>query len=104
MASGEIHVNDIGTAFRIVVRDEDNRVVDLGPSTTRTMLFQKPSGDVLKKPASLTGSGSDGRMQYVSASGDLSEPGKWKYQGHVVFPSGSWYTDVIPFRVYPNLE
>jgi hypothetical protein len=68
------------------------------------MLFLKPSRALLRKNAQLTTDGTDGRMQYVTASGDLDEDGQWKWQGRIVFPSSSFYTDVQKTRVHPNLE
>jgi len=43
-------------------------------------------------------------MEYVTASGDLDEDGGWKYQGRVVFPSGSFSTDIQKVKVFKNLD
>ncbi len=105
MASGEIHVGDVGTAFRLRVRDEDDRIVDLNETVLRTILFRRPvSLDVVEKVGVFTNDGTDGLLQYVTESGFLSEPGHWKYQGYLVTPSGAWYTDIQKERVFPNLR
>ncbi len=105
MASGEIHVGDVGIAFRLQARDEGDRVVDVSGASLRRMLFQRPDGGgTLTKAASLTNDGTDGLFQYVSASGDLDVPGGWKYQGYLEMSGGSWHTDVHKFKVLPNLD
>lgn len=103
MASGEIRVGDIGTAFRLTVRDEGNRVVDIGGATTRQLLFRPPSSATVRKAAVPVTDGSDGMMQYVTVSGDLSEPGTWRMQGYIEISGDAWHTDIVKFRVYENL-
>jgi len=103
MASGEIHVGDVGTAFRFVVKDEQGAVMDLSAASVLKIFFDKPSSAVLEKTATLVTDGTDGQIQYVTRAGDLSEPGTWKYQGYIVVPSGVWWTDIHKFKVYANL-
>lgn len=104
MAIGEIHKNDIGTAFRATIKDETDTVVDISSATTLQMLFLKPDNSLLTKTASLVNTGTDGKMQYVSASGDLDTCGWWRSQGFVRIGSAEWYSDILRFQVHDNLR
>ena len=52
MAREEVHVGDIGTEFRALVKDGDT-VVDLTDVSTLEMFFEKPDGTTVTKAASL---------------------------------------------------
>lgn len=104
MAAEEIHVNDIGTVFEVTVMDGAN-VLDISSASSLRILLRKPGGNVvLDKAAVLSGDGTDGKMRYVSVADDLDIAGKWKIQGFVQNPAGSWHTDVDSFRVYRNIQ
>ena len=55
------------------------------------------------KTAVLTNTGVDGKMQYTTVADDLDIEGKWKIQGKVVLPTGTWRSDISSFKVYANL-
>lgn len=102
MPSDEIHYNDIGTIFRGTIQDGSS-VVDISGATTIQMLFNPPGGATRTKTATLTGDGTDGKMQYTTVDGDLNVLGVWQWQGQVVLPAGTWRTDVKTFVVHSNL-
>ena len=103
MTEQAVHVADIGTLIEVTVMD-GAQVVDISGCTTRQIYLQKPSGSVLQKTASLSGDGTDGKMRYVSQSGDFDQHGFWYVQAYVVFPSGKeWHTTTESFPVHPNL-
>jgi len=99
----EVHVGDIGTAFRVTLNDCDV-VVDLTGQTTIEILFLKPDGTALTKTASIyLGDPTLGIIEYLTVLGDLDQEGTWKIQGHVVLPTGEWHSDTEKFKVYTNL-
>lgn len=100
----DIHVGDIGTAFVVTIKDESNNIVDISSASSKTISFRKPDKTTLSKTASLTTNGTDGKMQVVTASGDLSVKGRWIGQAKVVFAGGQWYTNVFSFEVEGNIE
>jgi hypothetical protein len=104
MAAGEIRVGDIGTVFECTVRDQDGKVVDISSASTKQMIFKTASGKTLTKTASLSSSGTDGKMKYVTIAGDLDKAGGWIVQGKVTLPGGTWKTDWSKFDVYGNLS
>lgn len=106
MAIDEIHQHDIGTKFKVQVRDQDDAVVPLASGDVLTYLFSKPDASVVNKTPHFVTNGADGWIQYVTtASGDLDQAGLWRLQVYVnlVSPSGTWHSDIGTFRVWPNL-
>ena len=59
---------------------------------------------VLTKTASFYTDGSDGIIQYTTINGDLDTAGEWGVQAYIVSASGTWHSDIIPMRVYPNVS
>ena len=43
MSCAEIHLNDIGTRFKVTIYDGDD-IVDLSTYTTKEIILSKPSG------------------------------------------------------------
>lgn len=101
--NAEVHVADVGTIFEATIRDQDGTVVDISAATTKQLLLRKPDGTLLTKVASLTTTGTDGKMQYTTVANDLDQPGLWRIQGYVVVGAGSWHTDIYDARVHPNV-
>jgi hypothetical protein len=99
----EVHLNDVGTIFRMTLVDSDGAAVDLSSSTQKQLIFQKPSGATLTKTAVFYTDGTDGKIQYTTQSGDLDELGEWKWQAYIVNPVGSWRSNIDKFRVYGNI-
>lgn len=105
MAAEEIRKDDVGTVFKLEIKDQDGAVVNVsGTSVPKDIIFRKPNGTILTKTASYTTDGSDGFIQYTTGSGDLTPVGNWEYQGFVSINAGSWKTDIKNFKLYKNLE
>ncbi len=103
MAANEIHFGDIGTVFKVTIKD-DSTVVDISTASTKQIVLKKPSGEKLTKTANFLTDGSDGIITYTTISGDLDEAGMWKIQGYIVLSGGNtFYTDINAFKVYRNL-
>jgi len=101
MAS-EIHVNDIGTKFLATIKD-DSEVVDVSSAISVTMMFKKPDDEVVQKAGVFDSDGTDGKIYYSTAVGDLDEAGQYKLQAKVVLSTGTYYTDIYTFKVHCNL-
>ena len=103
MSQQEIHVGDIGTKFEATVKD-DGVVVDISAASTKQIIFKKPDGTVVPRNASLSGTGTDGKMYWTTTQAtDLDQAGLWQRQGVVALSGGSWHSDVQSFTVYENL-
>jgi len=104
MSANEIHKSDIGTLFKVTIKDGDTAVDISSASVTKQIVFRKPSGTLLTKAASFFTDGTDGILTYTSISGDLNEIGSWKLQAYVVLGSNEFRSDLASFKVHRNLE
>ena len=102
MAANEVRVGDIGTRFKVTVKDGAS-VVSLSGATTKQIILKKPDGTKLTKSAEFSSDGTDGVMHYDTVSGDLDVAGIWKLQGKVVISAGTFSTDIYSFKVHRNL-
>lgn len=103
MSINEIHVGDVGTQFRLTMKDENGAAVDVSAATTKQILFRKPDGTTLTKAASFGTTGADGVLTYTTVANDLAQDGGWEVQAYAVLPTGSWHSDRTAFVVYPNV-
>ncbi len=101
--AAEIHVADVGVAFRLTVRDQAGVAVDLSENETLTVKFQLPNKTVLTTEGTLYTDGTDGVVEYTTIAGDLSLAGRWKVQAIVDIPDGEFHSNVHKFRVFANL-
>ena len=103
----QIQKNDFGTVIRVTVQDlqanGSTLVLDVSAATTAQFILRKPSGAKLTKTTSFTTDGTDGNIEYTTIAGDMSESGDWKLQVYLIFPTGSWRTDIGSFNVCDNL-
>ena len=102
MAKNEIHYADIGTAFEITLQD-DSTVVNISAATTKQIIFQKPDGTTVTETADFVTDGTDGKIQYVIASGDLDTVGTWSIQAKIIISTNTWYSDIQTFEVHGNI-
>jgi hypothetical protein len=99
----DVHVGDVGTVFRLEVRDQDDAIVDVSGATTMNITFKKPSGTTAVKTAVHATDGTDGLIQYITVSGDIDEAGVWQYQGFIDLPAWEGHTLPVAFPVRRNL-
>lgn len=101
--AAKIHLNDIGTKFNFNIVDESGIVIDLSVSTFKELRFKKPSGAIVTKTPVFLTDGTDGKIYYVTISGDLDEVGEWNVQFKTDLPSWQGYSDIGKFKVYTNI-
>jgi hypothetical protein len=102
MSAEEIHVNDIGTVFKILIKDGED-VQDISTASTKNIIFLKPDGTSVTKSGTFTTDGTDGYIQYTTVLDDIDLVGIWKIQAHIIMGTLNFKTDISPFRVYANL-
>lgn len=98
----DIHVGDIGTAFRVTLT-EDGVPVDISTATLINLILSKPDESIATKTAVLYTDGTDGIIEYRTVSGDLDQAGKWKAQVYVELFGWSGHSAAFSFRVIDNL-
>ena len=99
----EIHLNDVGTVFKITIKDQDGSVVDVSSASVKQIWLGKPKGGKLTKTAEFDTDGTDGVIKYTSISGDLNVTGTWEIQAHVTTPAGTWHSTIDTFEVKNNI-
>lgn len=104
LASANIHVGDTGTIFLATVYKQDGTVLDtLGDATDMELILTNPSGVSSSHVPLLYTDGTDGKLYYELADGDIDMKGKWSYQIKLEFATKVWRTTVVNFTVSPNL-
>ena len=99
----EIHIGDIGTAFRVAVVDSSDVVIDISTATTQEFSFRKPDGTTITKTTVFDTDGTDGIIKYLTIADDLDKSGTWYIQAKVILPTGTWHSSTGSFEVYNNL-
>lgn len=100
----EIHLDDVGTIFRVTIVDCDDVFIDISTASVKQLVFKKPDGTSVTQTAVFFTDGTDGILDYVTVSGDLDLVGEgWKIQGKVTLATGNWSSDIGTFPVYDNL-
>lgn len=95
-----IHDGDVGTVFTVTMKDEDGVVVDISSFTTRQLLYRKPDGTVDTQTAAFVTDGTDGKITYTTAAGDIDLPGNWRIQPKLTKAGGVLYGSAGDFEVY----
>ena len=103
MATREIHKNDVGTLFKITIKNEDNEVVDISSATVKKIILRSSIGIAKEFTADFLTDGTDGIITYITIDGNLNVIGEWQMQAFVTISSGSWNSDITNFTVYDNL-
>ena len=102
--SNNIHENDVGTRFTVVIVDDDTgEAIPLQQATVKNIAFKPPIEASFTREATLTTDGSDGSIYYDTVDGDLTPVGDWEVQGQV---EGSTYensSEIKEFKVLPKL-
>lgn len=101
----DVHLNDIGTIFELTILDQDDAVVNVSSAVgagTKVIRFEKPDGSVVSQEAVFSTNGTDGKIRYVSLSGDIDQVGTWSMQGFVNITAGEFSTECPEFPVRPN--
>lgn len=95
--------NDVGTAIEVTIQDVAGTVFDISGASTKTLYLRSPSGVVTTHTATFSTDGTDGKVQYVTVTGDIDEIGEWRAQVYLVTATGSWRTSQDKFEVEPIL-
>lgn len=103
MADGkpEVHVGDVGTLYKVRVRDEDG-AFDPSGATTKQIIFKMPGSVVLTKDATALQDGTDWYLTYQVAAADgangaefHARAGRFSMQAYLAWADGSqFHSDV----------
>jgi len=97
----DYRVNDYGDIFELTVKDSGGSVLDLSGATTQELRF-RCSNVSLEKTSSFTTDGTDGKVRYTTATGDLSRAGSWEIWAYWVTSSTGKESTTAQFTVEEN--
>ena len=98
-----VHNGDIGTVFELTIVDTDKVSIDVSTAAVKYIYFQDPTGARMRKTATFTTDGTDGKIEYVTIAGDIDEVGTWQVQGYAETSLGKFYTEKMSFQVLSTL-
>lgn len=69
-----------------------------------TLEFARPDGTTFSRTAVLDSTGTDGKLKYVTVTGDINQAGRWQCQAAATI--GGWVgrSDVHSFVVRENVS
>lgn len=102
MSANEIHVGDVGTLFKINVKD-GAAIVSLTGTTSKQIVFKRPDATTYTGNLSFYTNGSDGIVTFLITSGLLNQQGVFQFQVVYTNAAGTWHSDLVSFDVWPNL-
>lgn len=99
----KFHLNDIGSVIVITLRNE-GLPVNLSQTTVRQLQLRKPGAAAnIIRTANLVTDGTEGKMQYTWAAGDLDIVGTWLLMVYIESPTLHLHSDIVQFEVDKNL-
>lgn len=90
----EMREYDIGVELLTTVTS-DSVALDVSSASTIQFRFLKPDGVEVTKMGSFKTDGTDGKVKYVTADGDLDTQGIWRYQVRVILSGGQDLTSTV---------
>ncbi len=103
-AQAEVHVDDVGTRFKLTLEDGDGTAVNIATATVKEFVFRRPDGTTLEVDASFFTDGSDGILYYDTVDGDINMAGQWKVQAYVLMTGFGGHSEERVFQVHKNLR
>ncbi len=90
-------------ALQVQVVDQDGNPVDLSSALLLTLWLLAPGGAAVPVTAALVSNGRDGKLQYITNSGDLPQAGLWGVQAALNYGGNLLTTRWAYFAVEPNV-
>ena len=93
------HVSDVGAVRELAVK-EKGEILDVSGGTAMQITVFRPNATSFTRTATFVGTGSDGKVQWVTESGDLTVEGV--YHDQLLLTLGAWTgsADRGSFSVY----
>ena len=98
-----VQAGSIGTVIEFQVLGQDGAPLDISNAVSKKLIFKRPNGTTVEKPAVFTSDGSDGRLQVVSVENDLEPYGAWQIQAAITRPGLNGRSEVERFGIDRNL-
>ncbi len=93
------HVSDVGAVRELTVK-EKGVVLDISGGTSMQVTAFRPDGTSFTRTPTFVGTGSDGKVQWITESGDLTLEGVYHDQLKLTLGSWTGSADRGSFTVY----
>ena len=95
-----IKIGTVGYVLRLTIRDEQTRMpINLSNATIKQIILISPRGQEKVFSASFTNDGVDGKIQYTTQAGDITEGGDLKLRAYFSTPSLTGITSEVTLQV-----
>ena len=96
-------VGDVGVQLVVQVLDQDGVPVDVSTASSLVIRIGYPDGTSADRTASLLTTGTDGRIKYLTISGDLPQAGDHSIQARVTIAGSLKSSQLGMFVVNQNI-
>jgi hypothetical protein len=86
------------------MQDSESAAIDVSAASTITFYLVKPDNTVATRTGTFYTDGTDGKVQYVTISGDLDQIGLWSVYVYVVVSGQELTSDETSFFVYASTQ
>jgi hypothetical protein len=94
-----VRLNDVGTVFKVTIKDPEGNIVDVSSASTKQFIFKKPNRSLFNKNASFFTDGTDGVLTYTTTSGVIDAIGIWQIQVYLIISAGTFRSKKLRFKV-----
>lgn len=102
MATNIPQLNAIGVKIELTIK-EDGSALNISSASKKDIILKKPDGTTSTKTGVFATDGTDGKIKYLTVSGDLDIDGRWGVQGDLVVGTFTGKTAKGYFDVANNL-
>lgn len=100
-----VFVGDYGIVITITFKDEDGTLQDVSSFTTKKVFSRSPDGrKIVTSTAGFTSDGTDGKITYSYANGDIDRDGVWKAQAELNNGTAVVYSHVFDVVVEERIS
>ena len=101
----DLHLLDEGTVLRFTIK-EGSAALDVSSATVLTLKLKRKDKTIQEHDMVFTTDGTDGKVEYVTLTGDIpaGNKGKWQAQVYLEMPGGKWHTSKVDVEVDDNVD
>ncbi len=99
----QLRVGDVGTHLEIEVLEDCNVPLDISTASVKDITIQRPDKTTVVKNGIFTTDGTDGKVYFLTAAGDLNIEGTYSIQIYLELPTWQGYSCIDEFEVHDNL-
>lgn len=100
-----IQYGDQGVNLIVTITDSDGSTsFDISTASVMEIWLGPPTGSAKKKTATFVTDGTDGQIQYATASDDIDEVGLWDVQAYWVVTGSERHSNIATLDVRQNVE